>query len=267
MHKKEPTNDTLFMSILKTKIMQKTLLILSIFCLLSCEKQSTIMPQPEACTLPNVTKKLDYMIIERSYLSPLTWSISDTISFFYDAQGRLDSIHNWYQNQFKFYYDADQRPEKYIVSQSGHAPKTSYFEYTGQQVSINDGRVYTYDTQGHLIGSSFLNFNDYDTYATDNCGQIVKHRSIYHTDNKEHYLWEAEYSDTYNPLFLIGLHRFFIGPQINMHLPAWSEIVHWDCADYASGKAIPTIVSDVESLPIKTTVLHEGEITTRYFYK
>jgi hypothetical protein len=237
----------------------RTLSILSllVFCI-ACNKETKVSYLTK-CSVPTQFPQLNATITEAEYTHPLT-QLSvvkrDTTYYFYNISGQIDSIQNQYGSRMdrKINYLPDGRVQSLFTYNNGQIQVSTY-TYTGNTVTVTSNShsvTYQLDQNGALTTATYQNGNDREEFTLDSCNQNIRIQRFYLANNQEHYLEEIVYSDVYDPFYLAGFHRVF--PRYNnLHLTAWTEIVHWDCADYMSGK-----------IQYEHTVNADGFVSMRY---
>ncbi len=189
-----------------------------------------------------------------------------TTQYFFDAQGRVDSIRTDYQAN-KVVYAPDGKVDKLLsygydiqklnsiqqyFYENGRVSKTEQtsFDQNGNPQAWVSRYFYEWDTAGFVAKTWFDGGDDKAVFTRDDCGNVLKTQRIYDQNGEEHMLVVAEYADTPSPYFLIGLDKIFPG-DYSVHNPTVEEIVHWDCGDYIAGPMNTEYEYDAENLPVK----------------
>jgi hypothetical protein len=245
-----------------SKPMRVLLAIFILSAFAACKKSD----DASTCALPTTFSKLKTMVKATEYSS--SYTRKDTVNFFYNTAGQLDSIENIGSERRKISYLPDGRVD-YVLRYSGSQTFLSTYTYQNNKVTIkvDDNYFVTYDLdqRGAITLPYYPNSNDRQVHTLDDCSQIIKEQSFYLADNTEHFLAQAAYSNCYDPLFTAGMYRISPGHS-NLHLPKWHQIVHWDCADYDAAKIHHDIKKNAEGFPI-SDYSEALKTTVSYFYQ
>jgi len=241
----------------------------------ACQEQ---LEEPrQDCEAPIFNLRLSKTITKHFYsLDGHGFSQYET-SYFFDNQGRVDSIAGSY-GLLKIMYHANGRVDKTVWRQSD-SPQTfiseSQYVYSNgrlariQTTSLSGAFLpYTYHYEWNKNG--FLKKmwreggSDKTVFTHDGCGNIVKEQDFYNADNQEHRLAIAEFAETFSPYYQIGLHKIYPN-QYSVHNPLMTQIVHWDCsADYDPSPQHFTYEYNEQQLPVKMRSAYR-EVT--FFYE
>jgi hypothetical protein len=266
-------------------------LLFSIILFCSCSKDEAVEVATENCPYTKSGLHLSKMV-SKFRLDPYS-TASRTDHFFYDINNNLDSIYTETISTYRsglstsrsdatklIYNDNNVLDQKlyYDLTYGGFSSIKFEYDLSGSLVKLyniskSDGtylsRTFITDNLKRIKSYRYPNRKDNNVITYDECSNVVKQQAFYDADGSEHYLAVSEYSDIYNPLYYhnipIGLLAFSNSP----YLMKSSQIVHWDCADFASGKLIYEYEVNSFNLPKKCRAYYEGgfeQKTVEYFY-
>jgi hypothetical protein len=245
----------------------------------SLTKDPNLSPE-NACETPVFAKKLVKTMSQRFY--PGTpFNLPDTLytNYFFDIQNRLDSI-NDDGNGTKIIYLPNGQVEKTVHYSKYNSTNYNINLYTynsiNQIVSIlysssNPASTYQYtykyqyDSGGFLLKKWLEGGNDVTHLVRDSCGNFLKVKDIYNTTGVEHFLSEASFETSFNPLYLIGFNNIFPN-SASINNVKTDQIVHWDCAaDYDGG--LMTSTYEYNSVGLPTRQVLSTYYIIDYFYE
>ncbi len=191
-----------------------------------------------------------------------------TTEYFYDIQGRVDSI-LYYDSSAKVGYDSEGQVVTYTTYWLGQGVSsirtytyengllkqtvTKQFDQAGNLHNWVHTTNFEWNEQGFIKKFWQENGNDVTVLTLDDCGNTLESRDFYNSTGVEHRLSQSAYTTTISPYFLIGLHKVF-PTDYSVNNWASSEIVHWDCgADYIGGVFNTEYEYNSENLPTKAT--------------
>jgi hypothetical protein len=229
-------------------------------------------PYKNPCLTQTFSKRLN-KVVYTSFNETTGKPYTDLqIQYFFDANGRLDSISGGH----KIRYNAAGRVDQVIYS-IPNAPNqvNQYFYKKGLLFKIetniynpngtlNQKRVknFEWDAQGFVHKTWIQGFDHFTVYNRDACGNNIKTQDFIISGNREDQLRVATFSDTYNPEYLIGLHE--IDPSYySIHNESISEIIH-SSADFLPGPIEYQYEYNTDGLPVKK--MSTGHLV-EYFYE
>lgn len=237
-------------------------------------------PLLNACNYPPFSKRLKKTVATQTYPGANFSPDIRMTEYFFDDQGRVDSImaHQTAHavvyspdgkvNQLRSYAYAQpqllQSVTQYFYN-NGLLEKTvrTSYDAAGNPAGWTNTHFYEWDANGFLAKTWFEGSNDKRVFTRDECGNILKTQDFYNANNAEHFLSEAAYANTPNPHYQIGLDAIFPG-NYSVHNQNFSQIIHWDCADYDPSPITSEYEYDAEGLPVTMTRANRVEV---YFYE
>jgi hypothetical protein len=264
-------------------MLKKSLLLFLLFPILltnSCQKTPLEPASPEPAPLPQFSQRIKKVIRHVTY--PGT-GFSENIfqtEYFYDAQGRVDSIYAYHSGQKVLYapngkvekllrydyyntrvgaentyqYDSEDRVESITMQ---------YFDENGQP-SFQSQQFFEYDNEGFVVKEWHSNSNDKTVITREN-GNAVKNQRFYNANGEEHWLSIAAFDDKFNPEYAVGMNSIYPG-EFSPNNTTFAQIVHWDCGDYDPSPRNYTLIYNDEGLPLKSEET-SGNYWVEYIYE
>lgn len=245
----------------------------------ACEKKQSSQGDllDNQCVFQPFSKRLHKVIKTNTYPGTSFPPYVRTTEYFFDDQGRVDSMLND-QTASAVSYDLDGRVSQlrhyaYQQPQTLTGVTTYYYNngllvktvenHPGSPTSWSLSWFYEWDANGFIVKTWTENGNDKRVFTRDECGNVLKTQDFYNDTNAEHFLSEATYDPTPNPRYLIGLDAILPG-SYSVNNPNYSRIIHWDCSDYDGSPNFSEYEYDAEGLPVKMTNSYGTE---EYFYE
>lgn len=222
---------------------------------------SNIVPPP----LPKCSQRIKKVIQHVKY--PGTGFNDDVYptEYFYDAQGRVDSIDS-------------RAKQKILYAANGQVKLRLQYDYYNPKVLCK--HIYHYNSVGRVgsilsqyfdennqQGQQFQTFFEYDNFGfvvkewqsngddemvpTREGGNAIKVQRFYNATGQEHFLSIAAFDENCNPEYLAGLNNIYPG-SYNPNNTIFEQILYWDCGDYDGSPQNYTITYNDEGLPLKS---------------
>lgn len=200
--------------------------------------------------------------------------------YFYDAQGRVDSIYSNHAGK-KVLYAPNGKVEKllqynyyntrvgventYQYNSEGRVESITmqYFDENGQP-SFQTQNFFEYNSAGYVVEEWHSGGNDKAVITREN-GNEVKNQRFYNDNGQEHFLSVAAFDDKFNPEYVAGLNNIYPGA-FSPNNTTFAQLVHWDCADYDGSPHYYTLTYNDDGLPLKSEE-DSGNLWIEYIYE
>lgn len=256
------------------------LLLFPILLTNACQKAPSEPASPEPATLPQFSQRIKKII---QHVEHPGTGFSETVfqtEYFYDAQGRVDSIYSHHAGK-KVLYAPNDKVEKllqynyyntgigvehtYQYNNEGRVESITmqYFDGNGQP-SFQSQQFFEYDNEGFVVKEWHSNSNDKTVITREN-GNAVKTQRFYNANGQEHWLSIAAFDDKHNPEYAVGMNSIYPG-EFSPNNTTFAQIVHWDCADYDPSPRNYVLTYNGEGLPLKSEE-DSGNLRIEYFYE
>ena len=196
--------------------------------------------------------------------------------YFYDAQGRVDSI-----TKQKILYAANGRVEKALHYDYYNAvvAGASTYQYNSEgrvesilnqnfnannQIDSEYKKFFEYNDDGYVV-KDWISIGDDKSVITREDGNSTKVQRFYDNTGAEHYLSIASYDDKWNPEYVAGLNSIYPGEYSPKNV-TFAQLVSWDCGDYDASPVHYSITYNDEGLPLKSEA-DNGYMWIEYIYE
>lgn len=264
-------------------MLKKSFLLFLLFPFLlfnACQKTSLVPDNLRLADLPEFSQRIKKVVRHVQYPGTGFSEQSFSTEYFYDAQGRVDSIYSNHAGQ-KVLYAPNGRVEKllgydyyntrvgaehfYQYNNQGRVESitTQYFDENNQP-SFQSQQFFEYNSEGFVVKEWHLGSNDKAVITREN-GNAIKNQRFYDNNGQEHFLSIADFDDKFNPEYAAGLNNIYPGAYSPNNI-TFAQIVHWDCADYDPSPRNYTLTYNDEDLPLKSEE-DSGNYWIEYIYE